>query len=142
MPFTVIKHIGQLFPCTLANAAHTEASGYTACLLSCQLACWLPFRHCCVLCKLSLVHVWPAEGASCVCAGFSVTGVAKEDMLMSKGGMQAGQAIILTKALGTGTIMAAAMRRKAKGRWITGRPLIPSWLVLSHDPCRVCGRSV
>ena len=39
---------------------------------------------------------------------------------MSKGGMQAGQGIILTKPLGTGTIMAAAMRRKAKGRWISG----------------------
>lgn len=39
---------------------------------------------------------------------------------MSKGGMQAGQGIILTKALGTGTIMAAAMRRKAKARWISG----------------------
>ena len=53
-------------------------------------------------------------------AGFSVTGTAKEGSLMSKGGMQAGQAIILTKPLGTGTIMAAAMRRRAKGRWITG----------------------
>ena len=39
---------------------------------------------------------------------------------MSKGGMKAGQGIILTKPLGTGTIMAAAMRRKAKARWISG----------------------
>lgn len=39
---------------------------------------------------------------------------------MSKGGMQARQGIILTKPLGTGTIMAAAMRRKAKARWISG----------------------
>ncbi len=58
--------------------------------------------------------VWPMH------AGFSVSGIAKEGSLMSKGGMQAGQAIILTKPLGTGTIMAAAMRRRAKGRWITG----------------------
>ena len=60
------------------------------------------------------------------CAGFSVTGVAKEGGLMSKGGMKAGQGIILTKPLGTGTIMAAAMRRKAKGRWISGIPWLPS----------------
>lgn len=39
---------------------------------------------------------------------------------MSKGAMQVGQALILTKPLGTGTIMAAAMRRKAKGRWVMG----------------------
>ena len=44
---------------------------------------------------------------------------------MSKGGMQAGQGIILTKPLGTGTIMAAAMRRKAKGRWISGTDCAP-----------------
>ena len=60
----------------------------------------------------------------CASAGFSVTGIAKEGSLMSKGAMQAGQALVLTKPLGTGTIMAAAMRRKAKGRWVTGRPLL------------------
>ena len=58
---------------------------------------------------------------------------------MSKGGMQAGQGIILTKPLGTGTIMAAAMRRKAKGRWISGTdglspsPPHPPPLGLSHS---------
>ena len=54
-----------------------------------------------------------------------MTGVAKEGSLMSKGRMKAGQGIILTKPLGTGTIMAAAMRRKAKGRWISGIGDIP-----------------
>ena len=67
-------------------------------------------------------------------AGFSVTGIGKEGSLMSKGGMQAGQALILTKPLGTGTIMAAAMRRKAKGRWITGLPLITRHLSCTPPP--------
>lgn len=52
--------------------------------------------------------------------GFSITGVGKRDECMVKGGLQAGQALLLTKPLGTGTIMAAAMRGRAKGRWVAG----------------------
>ena len=58
---------------------------------------------------------------------------------MSKGGMQAGQGIILTKPLGTGTIMAAAMRRKAKGRWVSGTVywihcLLPAHITAAGSP--------
>eukprot|EP01025_Chloroclados_australasicus_P015518 TRINITY_DN1744_c1_g1_i1.p1 TRINITY_DN1744_c1_g1~~TRINITY_DN1744_c1_g1_i1.p1 ORF type:complete len:192 (+),score=26.55 TRINITY_DN1744_c1_g1_i1:1-576(+) len=37
---------------------------------------------------------------------------------MRKSGMQVGERILLTKALGTGTLFAAAMKGKVKARWI------------------------
>lgn len=60
------------------------------------------------------------EGGVWGSAGFSVEGVVKEDQLLRKGGMSPGQAIILTKPLGTGVLLAAAMRGATRGRWITG----------------------
>jgi selenide,water dikinase len=52
--------------------------------------------------------------------GLSCNGLAHPDKLLRKGGMKPGQVLILTKALGTGTLFAADMRREAKGRWIDG----------------------
>jgi hypothetical protein len=69
-------------------------------------------------------------------AGFSVEGVVKEDQLLRKGGMNAGEAIILTKPLGTGVLLAAAMRGAARGRWISGTPLLPQlYLPQRHPLC-------
>jgi selenide,water dikinase len=52
--------------------------------------------------------------------GFAINGLMNDDLsgLMSKGGMQPGQVLVLTKAMGTGTLMAAHARHAAKGRWV------------------------
>ena len=75
-----------------------------------------------------------SEGAE-LAFGLTVNGLIAKDALLRKGGMQPGDALILTKPIGTGTLFAADMRGKAKGRWVDGA--IQSMLV-SNQGAAAC----
>ncbi len=66
----------------------------------------------------ALVGGHSSEGAE-LSFGLSVTGIVEKEKLLAKSGMQDGDTIILTKPIGTGTLFAADMRGKAKGRWVS-----------------------
>ncbi len=51
--------------------------------------------------------------------GFAVTGLADPAKLLRKSGLRAGDALLLTKPLGTGIILAAHMRGLARVEWLT-----------------------
>lgn len=50
--------------------------------------------------------------------GFAVNGLIDPKQVMSKGGLKAGDVLILTKPIGTGTLFAAHKKLAARGRWI------------------------
>ncbi|MDO9708783.1 selenide, water dikinase SelD [Paracraurococcus lichenis] len=58
-----------------------------------------------------------AEGAEAA-LGFAVTGAADPSRLLRKGGLRPGDLLVLTKPLGTGVILAAAMRGAARAAWL------------------------
>jgi len=67
----------------------------------------------------ALVGGHTGEGAE-LALGFAVNGLIDERLatVMKKGGLEAGDVLILTKPIGTGTLFAAHALLEARGRWI------------------------
>jgi selenide,water dikinase len=65
----------------------------------------------------ALVGGHSAEAAE-TSLGFSVTGLARPDAVWRKSGLRVGDALILTKPLGTGILLAAHMRGLVRAEWL------------------------
>jgi len=65
----------------------------------------------------SLVGGHSAEGVETT-VGLTVNGLGEPDALLRKGGLVAGDTLILSKPSATGVLFAANMRGRARGRWI------------------------
>ncbi len=95
---------------------------------------------------LGALHVFDREGVALVgghtgegaelTLGFTVTGLIESDRALRKSALRPGDVLVLTKPVGTGTLLAADMRGKVRGQWLQGA--IESMLV----SCRNAGETL
>ena len=86
---------------------------------------------------VSLVGGHTGEGAE-LTLGFTVTGLIEPDLALRKSTLRGGDLLMLTKPLGTGTLLAADMRGKARGRWL--QAAMESMLLSCRTAGEVLGR--
>jgi selenide, water dikinase len=67
--------------------------------------------------------------------GFTVNGFANESQIIPKQGLKSGDDLVLTKALGTGILLAGQMRLATKGRWI--EEALQSMMLSNHTASEV-----
>jgi selenide,water dikinase len=85
----------------------------------------------------ALVGGHTGEGAE-LALGFAINGLVEPDRVLSKGGLKPRDRIVLTKPVGTGTLFAADMRRRAKGPWV--QSAVTSMLQSNQEAARCLHR--
>ena len=87
--------------------------------------------------EVELVGGHTTEGVE-MSIGFAISGVVSPEALWHKTGLLPGDALILTRALGTGVIFAADMQHRAKGDWVMAA--LEQMLVSNRHAAQVLAR--